>query len=105
MAQLGLQPAVFRAFSSYLAAPAGLMVLAAALVSAQPLFDPDRGLVGAVICIRGHSFGFEQCAGIEMQNAFSAKSEAVFTNRCMARITASKIFRGSFFDPIGDFPL
>jgi hypothetical protein len=62
MAQLSLQLAIFRAFSSYLAATAGLVILAAAFVSAQPFFNAEGGLFRAVICVRRHSFGFKECA-------------------------------------------
>jgi hypothetical protein len=97
--------AIFRAFSSYLAATAGLMVLAAAFVSAQPFLDTDGGLFRTFICVRGHAFGFEQCTRIEMQYALGTESEAVFANGCMARKTATEIFRGGLFDPVGDFSL
>jgi hypothetical protein len=87
-----LQLAFFRAFSPYLAAAAGLMVLPAAFVPAQPFFDADRGLFRTVICVCGHSFRFEQCPRIEMQYALGTESETVFANRRMSRIAASKIF-------------
>src|SRR5579872_6705958 len=105
MAQTSPQLAIFRAFSSCLAPAAGLVVLPAAFVSAEPFFDADRSLFRAVVGIRGHTFRFEQRAGIEMQYALGAESEAVFANRRMSRIAASEIFRGGLFDPIGDFLL
>src|SRR4029079_14558808 len=88
-----------------LAATTCLMILAAAFVASQPLFDTDRRLFGAVIGIRGHSFGFQQCARIEMYDALGPEPESVPAHRCMPRIAAAKIFRGCFFDTISDFSL
>src|SRR5512140_686570 len=105
MAQPSLQLAILHAFLPYLAATAGLMVLPAAFVSAQPFFNTDRGLFRTFIGVCSHPLRFEQSAGIEMQYTLGAKSEAVFANRRVSRISASEIFRGGLFDPIGDFPL
>jgi hypothetical protein len=56
------------------------MVFAAAFVAPQAFFDADRGLFCAVIGIRGRSFGFEQCPGVKVQQAFGAEAEAVFAD-------------------------
>jgi hypothetical protein len=105
MAQPSLQLAIFRAFSPYLAARTGLVVLPAAFVPTQPFFDADGRLFRTVICVCGHSFRFEQRARIEMQYSLGAESKTVFANRRMSRIATPKIFRGGLFDPIGYFPL
>ncbi len=75
------------------------MILAAALVAAQPLFDVDRGLIRAFISVGRHSFGFQQRAGIEMNHAFGVKSEAIFADCGMSGIAAAEIFRRRFVDP------
>ena len=72
------------------------MILAAAFVAAQPLFDVERGLIGAVIGVGRHSLGFEHRAGIEMQHAFGAKAETVLADGGMAGIAAVEIFRRRF---------
>ena len=78
------------------------MVLAAALVAAQPLFDANRGLLGAVISVGRHSLGFEQSAGIQMQHAFCAKAKTVLANGGMPGIAAAEIFLRRLLDTIGD---
>jgi hypothetical protein len=70
----------FRAFSA--TAPR-LMVLATAFIAAQALFDTNRSLFCAVIGVRGHTFGFKQCAGVKMQDAFGSEAEAISANRRM----------------------
>ena len=88
--------AVDRRLPNYLAigcdsAP-GLMILAPAFITPQPLFDADRGLIGAFIGVGGHSFGFQQRSGVQMQNALGAEPETVALNHGMTRIAAAKIF-------------
>jgi hypothetical protein len=82
------------------AAAMGLMVLAAALITPQPLFDVDCGLIGAFIGVGRHSLGFEQRSGIQVQHAFCVKSEAILADGGMPRIAAPEIFRHRFFDTV-----
>jgi hypothetical protein len=89
-------------FVSSSAAPQALMILAAALVAAQPFFDVDRGLIGAFISVGRHSFGFQQRAGIEMNHALGMKSEAILADGGMPGIAAPEIFRRRFVNPVGD---
>ena len=46
-------------FLHFLIFSAAAMVLAAALIAPQPLFDVDHGLIGAFIGVGRHSLGFE----------------------------------------------
>src|SRR6185437_4664478 len=98
--------AVSRGLSNYVAmdcdSTPSLMVLTPAFITPQPLFDADRGLIGAFIGVGGHSFGFQQRSGVQMQNAFGAEPKTVTPNYGMARIAAAKIFRGRFPYPLGD---
>ena len=82
MAAVRAYLAIFRAFST---AALSLMAFAAAFVAAQPFFDADRRLVGAVIGVGRHAFRFEQRAGIEMQHAFGAEPESVLANGGVAK--------------------
>src|SRR5579864_1067644 len=79
-----------------------LVILEPALVTAQPLLDPLRRLVGAGIGIRRHGFGFEHDAGIEMDHAFGPEAEAFLADRDMAGKAAVEIFCGGFRDPLAD---
>src|SRR5665213_1278697 len=92
----------FLAKQAILAAATALMILAAALVAAQLLFNADRGLLGAFISIGRHALRFEHGAGIQVQHAFGAKAETVAADSSVARIAAVKIFRRRFGDAVGD---
>jgi hypothetical protein len=48
-------------FWGFSTAAPGLMVLAAAFVPSQPLFNANGGLLGTVISVWSHPFSFEQC--------------------------------------------
>jgi hypothetical protein len=62
MGELRMQLARIATFLAYSATATCLMVFAAALIAPQALFDTDGGLFSAIIGIRGHPFGFQQCA-------------------------------------------
>jgi hypothetical protein len=62
MGEVKVQLARIAIFLAFSATAARLMVFAAAFIAPQPLFDTDGGLFSAVIGIRGHPFGFQQCA-------------------------------------------
>jgi hypothetical protein len=81
------------------------MVLTASFVAPQPFFDADRSLFRTVISIRGHSFGFEQCARIKVQHAFGAETEAILSDGRVARISATEVFGGRLLDTIRYFSL
>ena len=46
-------------FLMILAATTCLVILAAAFVASQPLFDADRRLFSAIVSVRRHSFGLQ----------------------------------------------
>src|SRR5262249_3449280 len=69
------------------------MLLEAALVAAQPLFDARGRLVGAGIGGSGHRLGFQHDAGIEMDHAFGAKAEALLADGDVTGKAAVEIFR------------
>src|SRR5262245_37868851 len=79
-------------FLTILPATARLMIFAPSFVAPQSFFDADRGLFGAVIGIWRHSFGFQECTRIEMQDALGTEPEPVFPHRRMSRIAAAEIF-------------
>src|SRR3569833_549916 len=83
-------------------AAARLAVLAAALVSPQPLFDAQRRLIGAFIRVGRLPLGLDRGAGIQVQHAFGAETEAVLAHGGEARMPASEIFRRRLFDAIAD---
>src|SRR5271165_2944052 len=92
------------ALRSDLASPRPRMILAAALVTAQPLFDAQRRLIGAGIGVGGERIDLEHSAGIEMDNAFGTKAEAILADGDVARIPAVEIlgrrFRNSRADAL-----
>src|SRR5262245_54205546 len=92
-------------FSAGSAPTSGLMVLTAPFVAPQPFFDADRSRFAPVISIRGQSFGFQQLAGIRVQHAFSAQTEAIVSDGRVARISATEVFGGRLLDTIRDFSL
>jgi hypothetical protein len=89
-------------FLHFLIFSAAAMVLAAALIAPQPLFDVDHGLIGAFIGVGRHSLGFEQRAGIQVQNAFCVKSKAILADGRMPGIAAPEIFRHRLLDTVND---
>src|SRR5665213_907134 len=102
MGAVGLELPLFIAFSSILAAAASLIVFAAAFVAAQPFFDMTGGLIGAFVGVDRRALRLKQCARIEMQHAFGAKSKAIAADCCVAGIAAAKIFRCRFRDAVCD---
>jgi hypothetical protein len=62
MGDVSLRLPIFLHFWAFSTAATGLMVLAAAFVASQPLFDANGGLLGTIIGIWSHPFSFEQCA-------------------------------------------
>ena len=75
-------------------------ILEAALVAPQPLLDAQRRLVGARIGVRGVRLGVQRDAGIEMDRAFGAETEALLLDRDVARIAAVEIL-GQRLDDAG----
>src|ERR1035437_7406134 len=100
--EAGQPLAFFPVFSHFSAAAPALLVLAAALVAAQPFFDVDRSLLGAVIGVGRHALGFKQGAGLPRQHAFGTKAEAFPANGGVAGIAAAKIFRRRLLDTVGN---
>src|SRR3569832_2874262 len=81
-------------------AAARLAALAAALVAPQPVFDPQRRLIGAFILGGRLPLGLDRGAGIQVQHAFGAEAEAILADGGETRIPASEIFRRRLFAAI-----
>src|SRR6266852_6407297 len=71
-------------------------ILEAALVTAQPLFDAQRRLIGAGIGIGRKCIDLEHNAGIEMDDAFRAKAESILADGDVARKPAVEILGRGF---------
>src|ERR1700754_1333253 len=82
--------------------PPGPLILTAAFVAAQALFDAQSGLFGAVIGIGGHAFRFQQGAGIQVEDALRTETEAVAADGRMARVATAEILRRRLLDAIAD---
>src|SRR6516165_8091759 len=78
------------------------MILAAALVAAQPLLDAQRRLIGAGIGGGGERLHLEHHAGIEMDHQFGTEAEPVLADGDVARIPAVEILGRSFRDSRAD---
>jgi hypothetical protein len=77
-------------------------VFQTALVTAQPFFDFDRGIVSGCDRILRDAMRFKHRSGIEMQYAIGAEAGAFTRDRHMAGRAVLKIFRKRFVQFFGD---